>query len=102
MAVVELREHDREIYEAHLRDFLPEKLIDVHTHVWLARHQHRTEGPSRVVSWPDRVAAENPIEGHLEGYRLRYRILFGHISLRDVSHDRNFAKRFRLAYKYSL
>jgi hypothetical protein len=72
MAVVEVREHDREIYERSLRDFLPERLIDIHTHVWLARHQHRVSGPSRVVSWPDRVAPENPIEEHLECYRLLF------------------------------
>jgi predicted TIM-barrel fold metal-dependent hydrolase len=72
MAVVEVREHDRGIYEGFLRDFLPEKLIDIHTHVWLARNQHRAEGPSRVVSWPDRVAPENPIEEHLECYRLLF------------------------------
>jgi hypothetical protein len=72
MAVVEIREHDREIYEGALRDFLPDRLIDIHTHVWLARNRHRAEGPSRVVSWPDRVAAENPIEEHLECYRLLF------------------------------
>jgi predicted TIM-barrel fold metal-dependent hydrolase len=72
MPIVELRRHDREIYERSLRDFLPERLIDIHSHVWLARHQHLTNGPSRVVSWPDRVAPENPIEDHLESYRLLF------------------------------
>jgi predicted TIM-barrel fold metal-dependent hydrolase len=72
MAVIELREHDREIYESELRGFLPEELIDIHTHVWLARHVHRAAGPSRVVSWPDRVASQNPIEDHLECYRLLF------------------------------
>ena len=72
MAAFELREHDREIYERHLRDFLPERLLDIHTHVWLERDVHRSAGPSRVVSWPDRVAPENPIEEHLECYRLLF------------------------------
>jgi len=72
MLNLEVREHDREIYERSLRDFLPERLIDIHTHVWLARLQHRASGPSRVVSWPDRVAPENPIEEHLECYRLLF------------------------------
>jgi hypothetical protein len=72
MLNLEVWEHDREIYERSLRDFLPERLIDIHTHVWLARLQHRASGPSRVVSWPDRVAPENPIEEHLECYRLLF------------------------------
>jgi predicted TIM-barrel fold metal-dependent hydrolase len=72
MAIVEVRAQDRDIYERDLRGFLPEKLIDIHSHVWLARHQHRAEGPSRVVSWPDRVAPENPIEEHLDCYRLLF------------------------------
>jgi predicted TIM-barrel fold metal-dependent hydrolase len=72
MAMIEVRELDREIYERSLRDFLPERLIDIHTHVWLARHQHRAAGPSRVVSWPDRVAPENAVEEHLECYRLLF------------------------------
>jgi len=72
MAVIEVRDSDREIYERALRDFLPDRLIDIHTHVWLARHGHRAAGPSRVVSWPDRVASENPLEEHLECYRLLF------------------------------
>jgi predicted TIM-barrel fold metal-dependent hydrolase len=72
MPIVEVRPHDREIYERSLRDFLPEKLIDIHSHVWLARNEHRAPGPSRVVSWPDRVAPENPIEDHLQCYRLLF------------------------------
>jgi predicted TIM-barrel fold metal-dependent hydrolase len=72
MPIVEVRPQDREIYERSLRDFLPDRLIDIHSHVWLARNEHRAPGPSRVVSWPDRVAPENPIEDHLESYRLLF------------------------------
>ncbi len=69
---VEVRELDRGVYERELRDFLPARLIDLHSHVWLARHAPHAAGPSRVVSWPDRVAPENPIEDHLECYRLLF------------------------------
>ncbi len=72
MPVVEVRPHDREIYERSLRDFLPDRLIDIHSHVWLARNAVRASGSPRMVSWPDRVAAENPIEDHLECYRLLF------------------------------
>jgi len=72
MPILEVRQHDREVYERSLRDFLPDRLIDIHSHIWLASNAHRASGPSRVVSWPDRVAPENPIEDHLECYRLLF------------------------------
>ena len=36
MALFEVKDIDRKIYETELRDFLPEKMIDIHTHVWLS------------------------------------------------------------------
>jgi len=73
MVVIEVREHDRRIYEERLRDFLPERIIDIHSHVWLERNKPaKARDESRVVSWPARVARENPIEDHLECYRLMF------------------------------
>jgi len=69
--IVEIREIDRDTYAEGLRDFLPERIIDVHTHVWLERLMKNVDH-SRVVSWPDLVARENPIEDHLESYRLLF------------------------------
>ncbi len=34
MALFEVTENDKRIYEEELRDFLPDKILDVHTHVW--------------------------------------------------------------------
>ncbi len=69
----EVMDVDRRIYRESLMEFLPQKMIDVHTHVWLAAHsQHDASAFSRVVSWPARVAAENPIEDLVEGYRLLF------------------------------
>jgi len=66
--LVEIKPVDRESYESRLRDFLPEKIIDVHTHVWVgARPPLEDEG---TVTWPARVAADNPIEDLIETYRL--------------------------------
>jgi predicted TIM-barrel fold metal-dependent hydrolase len=74
--VIEVRDRDREVYERELRDFLPERMIDIHTHVWLERLKpagdREETRDSRVVSWPSRVARENPIEDHLECYRLLF------------------------------
>jgi hypothetical protein len=66
-SVVEINEVDRRVYEEKLRDFLPEKMIDIHTHVWLDRLKKNVKR-DRVVSWPSLVARENPIEDHLECY----------------------------------
>jgi len=69
--IVELNEVDRRVYEEELRDFLPEKMIDIHTHVWLDRLKKNVKR-DRVVSWPSLVAKENPIEDHLECYRMLF------------------------------
>ena len=31
----EVKPIDREFYSKHLRDWLPDRMIDMHTHVWL-------------------------------------------------------------------
>ena len=32
--IVDIREIDQEVYESRLEGFLPERMIDVHSHVW--------------------------------------------------------------------
>jgi len=68
---VEINDVDRRVYDEKLRDFLPEKMIDIHTHVWLDRLKKNVKR-DRVVTWPSLVAEENPIEDHLECYRLLF------------------------------
>ena len=66
----EIKPVDRECYRR-LRDFLPERIIDVHAHIWL---ESLIGGPrqadARVASWPSRVARDNSVEDLLESYRL--------------------------------
>jgi predicted TIM-barrel fold metal-dependent hydrolase len=69
--IVEINDVDRRVYKEKLRDFLPEKMIDIHTHVWREDLKHNVER-DRVVSWPSVVAKENPIEDHLECYKLLF------------------------------
>jgi hypothetical protein len=69
----EVKDVDRKIYREKLQDFLPDRIIDVHTHVWKAEHQKiGADAFSRVVSWPSRVANDNPVEDLVEGYRLLF------------------------------
>lgn len=93
----EVKAVDREFYEKRLRDWLPEKIIDIHTHVWLARHQlaYRRQ-MLRIQIWPARVAAESPIKELLETYRLMFPgkkvtpLIFGSaLSLEDDLDDGN-------------
>ena len=56
-------ETDRNFYEKYLSGFLPKKIIDIHTHVWLAKDKARANSrQKRTVSWPALVAKENPVE----------------------------------------
>ena len=71
-ALVEIKDVDRRCYEDRLRGFLPDEIIDVHTHIWRNPRPDRHGGvaDTRLVTWPARVAAENPVEDLLETYRI--------------------------------
>ncbi len=72
-SLFEILEVDRRFYEARIRDFLPEKIIDIHTHVWLDRFRAQVSNdPLRAVTWPSRVALDNSIEDLIETYRLMF------------------------------
>lgn len=64
---------DQQFYSQRLHDFLPARLIDVHTHVWLDRFRSKEKDENvRAVTWPHRVALDNSIEDLLESYRLLF------------------------------
>ncbi len=68
-----VNEVDRRVYEEQVREFLPDRLIDVHTHVWLDAHScHNPKAHERTVSWPSRVARDNSVEDLVESYRLLF------------------------------
>ena len=75
MALFEVNEYDRLIYERELKDFLPEQMIDIHTHIWLEELRRADAGTlalKRTVSWPRLVARHNPVEDLAETYRLMF------------------------------
>ncbi len=64
---------DRQIYEDELRDFLPDSIIDIHTHSWLDEFMDGgEEDEKRAVTWPSLVAKDNSIEDLFETYRLMF------------------------------
>ena len=62
---------DRAFYDEKL-DYLPTRLLDIHTHVWLRAHRQSSTIARRGPTWPGRVADENPIHDLLETYRLMF------------------------------
>ena len=76
MALFEVTAYDKKVYEEELKDFLPAKILDVHTHVWLDEMKpKKVLAPgevSRTVNWPNLVAKDNSIEDLQETYRLLF------------------------------
>jgi len=69
----EVKNIDREFYAKRLRDWLPDKMIDIHTHVWLKRFNEKAgKKTMRTVSWPSMVADQNPVEHLIETYELMF------------------------------
>lgn len=72
-ALFEIKEVDRQRYDERLRDFLPDDIIDIHTHVWRASDvpaEESSSGEQRAVTWTSLVARDNPVEDLIESYRL--------------------------------
>lgn len=68
----EVKPGDARFYEQRLRGFLPERMIDIHTHLWLDRFIAHKPNDGRTVTWPGRVAKDNSVEDLVETYRLMF------------------------------
>jgi len=70
-SLLEIKAVDREFYQQRLKSFLPTRLIDIHTHVWLDQFKSKKQDKClRSVTWPRRVALDNSIEHLVETYTL--------------------------------
>ncbi|MCU0913257.1 MAG: amidohydrolase [Planctomycetes bacterium] len=67
----EVNHVDRRFYQERIKDFVPDRISDVHTHVWLQDFR-RAAPTGRAVTWPLRVAAQNPIEDLVATYGLLF------------------------------
>ena len=58
MALFEVTEYDKKVWEEELRDFLPVKIIDIHTHLYKREFFEQTADTSRrgLVCWTNTVA----------------------------------------------
>ncbi len=66
----ELKPVDTAYYAEHLAGFLPRRIIDAHTHVWLRSFVTETEAETRTANWPRLVSADSSIADLLATYRL--------------------------------
>ncbi len=67
----EVRDVDRRFYQERLQGFLPDRIVDVHAHVWLKSFR-KAPPTGRAVTWPLRVAEQGPVEELIETYRLLF------------------------------
>jgi len=86
--VFEIRDIDKQYFERVIKDFLPDKIIDIHTHVFYERFRARKR-EKHNVTWPSLVARENPVEDLLETYRLMFPgkkvtpVIFGNLTSKE-------------------
>ncbi len=67
----DVKDVDRRFYREKLQRFLPDRMVDVHTHVWLKSFR-KAPPTGRAVTWPLRVAEQNPVEDLIETYDLLF------------------------------
>lgn len=76
MALFEVTDYDKKVYEEEIRDFVPDKMIDVHCHVWRScdrgDKKPKPGEVKRTVTWPSLVAEDNSIEDLQETYKLMF------------------------------
>ncbi len=66
---IEMKPIDLHNYNSRIKDFLPSRLIDVHTHIWLKKFSTPVEVSDQAGAWADRVAAENTVEEITRDYQ---------------------------------
>ena len=64
---------DKRVYREELKDYLPKKMIDIHTHLWRKSDVGVIPvTPNAPVRWPSLVADENTIEDLQETYKIMF------------------------------
>jgi len=72
-SLLTITNHDIDFYNQEIRSFLPDKIFDFHTHIWLEKHRTaQPQSETRLTNWPMRVAKENSIEDLVATYNLLF------------------------------
>lgn len=73
MHLLNILPYDRSFYETQIRDYLPQKIIDCHTHIWQKNCNHPNVCSSgRSAIWANSVAEVNPVEDLIETNQLLF------------------------------
>ena len=74
MALFEVTDYDKKIWEEELKDFLPQKIIDVHAHVHLKEYFDPLPAGVKAPpkKWTALVAEDNSLEDLQETYQLMF------------------------------
>ncbi|MCU6709071.1 amidohydrolase [Paenibacillus sp. J5C_2022] len=106
-ALFEMKEVDKIFYEEKLKDFLPDRMIDIHTHVWLDHIRLESTGaPVRAVTWPSLVARDNSIADLFKTYEAMFPgkevtpLIFSQVSLQyDIAAGNEYIRSCAEQYK---
>ena len=60
MALLDVRPYDTWFYEEKLKDFLPDRFIDCHAHIWKDEFCIYGDTKHRSCAWPMMVANAEP------------------------------------------
>ena len=66
MALLQRMPYDDYFYNEHLKEFLPDKFVDCHAHIWLKHFHSGQVTTQRSQNWPRIVAEDNSIEDMLQ------------------------------------
>ena len=66
MSLLNVTSYDQQFYNKILKDFLPDKFIDCHNHIWLDCFKDKNVAVTRSCAWPSMVAKDNSVEDLLQ------------------------------------
>jgi predicted TIM-barrel fold metal-dependent hydrolase len=65
---IKLTATDKAIYLDQLKNFLPARIVDLHSHIWLKSFKTTQSSIQRGAQWASKVASENSLEELLADY----------------------------------
>ena len=91
-ATIDYRDHDRQVWEEELADFVPERLLDAHTHLYNHENFKEPPPPSRQTEDNDLADLNAWAQVLYPGRQMNYQILGNPSPLADVQGQVAFVK----------
>lgn len=64
--------YDRKVYAEQLADFLPDRMVDAHIHLWTPTCREEYHRSESLVQWPERVAPDCSFEDLMASYETMF------------------------------